>query len=123
MLILAMIFTNVNLWCPIWGRAKRTGQRKIYLVARGKKKTIYKSNYRVFINLLKNNTWGKDRQFLKKTVHDDEKVQTWVSVCQNIKDEITAFDFTESDEAAAVTEWVELLTNNLTLLPKNKHIE
>ena len=118
MLMLAMIYKKVNIWCPMWGRAKRTGRRKIYLIAREKKRTVYKSNYRIFINLLKDE-WGKDnKQFLKKAVHDDDKVKEWVGVCQNIREEIEG----ATDVENLVSEWTELLTNNLTMLPKNKKI-
>ena len=110
-LTICMIFKNVNIWIPKWGL--RCGQKKIYLIACKKKKTIFKDNHRGFLQILNNKGHF---HFLKSTVYDDEEIKEWLEILTNIKNEI----INDSDEQCIRDDWISILMNNL--LPLSKKI-
>jgi len=109
MLIVCMIFNNVKLWSPKWGRREKSF--KYYLVAFKKKKTIYRSNYRAFLKIMKNA--DEDKQFLKKLVHDDLEVKEWLEILQNIKNEMI-----NSNEEIVSSDWIDIIMSNVLTLTK-----
>ena len=103
-LTICMIFQNVNIWSPPWGR--RNGQKKYYMVTHQKKKTVYKNNYRGLVRILKD---CKKTQFLKKIVYEDEEVKEWLEILQNMKTEM----IDDSNEPIVIEKWISVIMNNL----------
>lgn len=112
-LTIGMIFKKVHIWCPIWGKSAYNGKRKYYLIAIKKKKTIYKSNYRSFLKLLKFDFSTKKR-FLKENVHDN--VVDWEEILQNIREEM--LENSGEDQSKKVDNWTKIITSNLLPLKK-----
>ena len=113
MLMISMMFKEIKLWCPPWGRS-RTKHKKIYMIAHTKKASIYKSNPKVVMSLLTLD-YAK-YQFMKASVYSDPKVKGWLNTCQNIRAEIAEDSEPEMTSAALV----ELLMSNLMNLPQSK---
>lgn len=103
-LTMCMVFKTVNIWSPPWGR--RNGQKKYYIIAYKKKKTIFKNNYRGLVKILNK---CETSQFLKKNIHDDDEIKEWIEILQNKKNEIIS-DHTES---VTTDEWISIIMNNL----------
>lgn len=112
-LILGLMFKTLKLWSPPWGR--RANRFKYYLIASKKKKTIYRSKYRGFLKILKS-SFG-DKCFVKKSIHEDEKVKEWNIVTQNIRSEMINDIYSRE---TAVGTYIENLMANL--LPLSKKI-
>jgi hypothetical protein len=110
-LIISMIFQNVNIWSPPWGRRK--GQKKYYVIAYKKKKTIYTNNYRGLVRILKE---CKKTQFMKKIVYEDDEVKEWLEILQNVKNEMLD---EKSYEPIIIEKWLSVIMNNLLDLSKN----
>jgi hypothetical protein len=108
-LSISMVFQNINIWSPPWGR--RGGQKKYYAIASKKKKTVYKNNWRGLLCILKS---CKDYQFMKKIVYEDEEVKEWLEILQNIKNEMVQ----NSNEPIINEKWISVIMNNLLNLSK-----
>jgi hypothetical protein len=108
-LTISMIFQYVNIWSSPWGR--RNGQKKYYVIAHKKKKTVYKNNHRELVQILKN---YKKTQFLKECVYDDDEVKEWIEILQNIKNEM----IDNADELIVIENWISVIMNNFLKLSK-----
>lgn len=117
MIMIAMLFKNVKLWHPMWGRSCGSQRRKTYIIAWDKKKTVHKPAHKNLLLLLRKDL--DQHHVLKRSLYSDDLIKDWINVCQNIKRELIECP---PQLESPVESWVELMNTTLNSIPNTKKI-